>query len=76
MLKESSFFSCIKGYFDASYAGRYDEIILREVSQECPAIMSALYNDYDSSKHEIRIEYEYKKKVKAQKGKKGRHRYT
>ena len=71
MLKESSFFSCIKGYFDASYAGRYDEIILREVSQECPAIMSALYNDYDSSKHEIRIEYEYKKKVKAQKGKKG-----
>lgn len=71
MLKESSFFSCIKGYFDASYAGRYDEIILREVSQECPAIMKALYNDYNPSKHEIITEYEYKKKVKAQKGKKG-----
>ena len=72
MLKESSFFSCIKGYFDASYAGRYDEIILREVSQECPAIMKALYKDYNPSKHEIRTEYEYKKKVKAQKGKKGK----
>lgn len=72
MLKESSFFSCIKGYFDASYAGRYDEIILREVSQECPAIMKALYNDYNPSKHEIITEYEYKKKVKAQKGKKGK----
>lgn len=72
MLKESSFFSCIKGYFDASYAGRYDEIILREVSQECPAIMKALYKDYNPSKHEIRIEYEYKKKIRAKKGKKGK----
>ena len=72
MLKEKSFFSCIKGYFDASYAGRYDEVILREVSQECPAIMKTLYKDYNPSKHEIRIEYEYKKNVKAQKGKNGK----
>ncbi len=64
-----SFFSSIKGYFDKTYAGRYDAIILREVSHECPKIMKLLYGDFNSSKHEIKLEYVYKK---GEKGKKGR----
>lgn len=66
-----SFFSSIKNYFAGTFAGRYDEIILREVSQECPAMMRLLYKDFNSSKHEIKLEYWYKKGKKVQKGKGG-----
>lgn len=67
-----SFFSSIKSYFAGTFAGRYDEIILREVSQECPMIMKLLYKDFNPSKHEIKLEYVYKKAQKAKKGKKGK----
>lgn len=55
----SSFFSRISGYFDASYAGRYEAIIIQEVARECPALMTLLFNDYDSKKHKIELEYYY-----------------
>lgn len=67
-----SFFSSIRSYFAGTFAGRYDEIILREVSQECPTIMRLLYKDFNSSKHEIKLEYVYKKGKKAKKGKGGK----
>ena len=67
-----SFFSSIRNYFAGTFAGRYDEIILREVSRECPAVMQALYNNYNPSKHEIKLEYVYKKGKRAQKGKGGK----
>lgn len=54
-------------YFDASYAGRYDAIILQEVSQECPSIMKILYNDFSLSKHTIVREYSYRNDVKKSK---------
>ena len=55
----SSFFSKIRNYFAASYAGRYEAIILSEVANECPDIIKCIYRKFNPSLHQIDLEYCY-----------------
>lgn len=55
----NSFFSRISDYFDASYAGRYETIILAEIANECPDIIKCIYRKFKPSLHQVDLEYCY-----------------
>lgn len=55
----NSFFSRISDYFDASYAGRYEAIILAEIANECPDIIKCIYRKFKPSLHQVDLEYCY-----------------